>query len=40
LLISKPIIRSIAEMLGSPEAVGDAKPVRNGRSTAKTLTGA
>jgi pimeloyl-ACP methyl ester carboxylesterase len=40
LLISRPLIRSIAEILGSPDSKPDARPSRNGRNGARTLTGA
>ena len=40
LLISRPIIRSIAELLANPDAVSELKPARSGRSAARTLTGA
>src|SRR5579864_6556693 len=42
LLISRPIIRAIAEALANPDAPAevDLRPARNGRSNARTLSGA
>jgi len=42
LLISRPIIRAIAEALANPDAPAeiDLRPSRNGRSSARTLSGA
>ena len=42
LLISRPIIRAIAEALANPDAPVevDLRPARNGRSNARTLSGA
>ena len=42
LLISRPLIRSIAEILASPDSMPafDERPARNGRNGARTLTGA
>jgi len=40
LLISRPIIRTIGEILASPDAVPEVKASRNGRSNGRALTGA
>ena len=40
LLISRPIIRSIGEILANPDGVPEAKPSRNGRSPVRAQTGA
>ena len=42
LLISRPIIRAIGEALANPDAPAevDLRPARNGRSSARTLSGA
>ena len=42
LLISRPLIRSVAEILASPDSMPefDMRPSRNGRNGARTMTGA
>jgi hypothetical protein len=40
LLISRPLIRSIAEILASPDSMPETRPARNGRNGARALSSA